>query len=146
MSQPAPFSSSGNIAVTIVPQPNGSYVCELVQSIGDRTSPIQSFHGQTPKHAIAIALENLARDFRIQAEAEQEREDEAVDRSSSGKGIHKRFHVILHYERTANEETKFEAMEDTLLGNAVVENAEVSIIQVTQELPIEPWKNRHIQP
>jgi len=68
-----------------------------------------------------------------------------VDRSTSGKGIDKRFHVILHYERVAEEESKFEALENTLMGNTVVENAEISIIQVDPDLPIEPLEIRRKQ-
>jgi len=51
----------------------------------------------------------------------------------------------LHYERVAEEESKFEAMHNTLLGNTVVENAEISIIQVDPELPIKSPKRRRKQ-
>ena len=78
----------------------------------------------------------------MEAEAEQRLDWEAVDRSASGKAIDKRFHVILHYERVAEEESKFEAMTNTLLGNTVVENAEVTIIQVDPGFPKLAWKRR----
>jgi hypothetical protein len=143
MPQPVPASNSGNIAITVVPQANGRSICQVTPSLEGRTSPTKSFHGQTPKHAIAIALENLARKFRIEAEAEQNVDWEAVDRSSSGKLSEKRFHVILHYERVVEEESKFEAMVNTQMGNTVVENAEISIIQVDPDLSVEPLERWH---
>jgi hypothetical protein len=142
MPQAAPASDSGNIAVTIIPQADGRYLCEVTPSLQGRTGPTTSYHGQSPKHAVAIALEHLARKFRMEAEAEQQIDWEAVDRSPSGTVNERRFHVILHYERVAEEETKFDAMHNTLLGNTVVENAEISIIQVDPEVPITPLQRR----
>jgi phosphoribosylformylglycinamidine (FGAM) synthase PurS component len=78
----------------------------------------------------------------MEAEAEQNIDWEAVDRSPSGKVNEKRFHVILHYEHVTEDESKFDAMQNTLLGNTVIENAEVSIIQVAPDLPIEPLERR----
>src|SRR5207302_285143 len=124
----------GNIAVTIIPGAGGCCVCEVTPSLGGRTGPTKRFHGQNPNHAIAVGLEDLARTFRKEAEAEQKVDWEAVDRLPSGKVNEKRFHVILHYERVAEEESKFEAMQNTLLGNTVVENAEITIIQVDPDL------------
>src|SRR5712692_3394335 len=138
MPQSVPASNSGNIAITVIPQANGRYICEVTPSLEGRTGPTKRFHGQNPKHAIAIALENLARTFRMEAEAEQNIDWEAVDRSPSGGVNEKRFHVILHYERVAQEESKFEAMVNTQMGNTVVENAEITIIQVDPDLPVEP--------
>jgi len=145
MTQPVTTPKSGDIAIAIVPQANGRYVCEVTPSLDGRAGSTRRFHGQSPNHAIAIALENLAHAFRLQAEAEQNIDWDAVDRSTSGKGIDKRFHVILHYERVAEEESKFEALENTLMGNTVVENAEISIIQVDPDLPIEPLEIRRKQ-
>lgn len=137
MSQPVLASNSGNIAINVILQADDRYVCEVTPSLEGETGPTKRFHGQNPKHAIAIALENLAHAFRKEAEAEQNVEWEAVDRSPSGKAIDKRFHVILHYERVAEVESKFEAIVNTQMGNTVVENAEISIIQVDPDLPIE---------
>ena len=67
--------------------------------------------------SVRRAEENLARTFRMEAEAEQNIDWDAVDRSPSGKVDEKRFHVILHYERVAEEESKFEAMVNTQMGN-----------------------------
>ncbi len=139
MSQPA---NSGNIAITVIPQANGRYVCEVTPSLEGQIGRTEVYHGQNPKHAIAIALENLACAFRMEAEAEQNLDWEAVDRSTSGKVIDRRFHVILHYERVADEESKFEALVNTQMGNTVVENAEISIIQVDPDLPMDPLERR----
>ncbi|WP_224095707.1 hypothetical protein [Nostoc sp. MS1] len=46
--------------------------------------------------------------------------------------------VILHYERIRKAESKFDALQDTLLGNAVVENAKVNLIEIDNDLPIQP--------
>jgi hypothetical protein len=145
MPQSVPGSNSGTIAITVLPQPNSRYLCEVTPSLEGRIGPTKRFHGQNPKHAIAVALENLARRFRMEAEAEQKIDWEAVDRSPSGKVNEQRFHVILHYERVAEEESKFEAMVNTQLGNTVVENAEITIIKVDPDLPIEPLERWHEQ-
>jgi hypothetical protein len=135
-------TSSGTIAFTIVPQAKGRYACELTTSppIGVRTR--RRFHGQTAKHALANALESLALALRLKVEAEQAVDWDAVDRSPSGEGEDKRFHVILHYERLLDEESKFDALHNTLLGNTVVENAETTIIQVDPHFPALAWKSR----
>ena len=58
--------------------------------------------------------------------------------SDSGEPIEKRYHVILHYERIAKDESKFEAMHNTMLGNTVVENAKISIIEIDPDIEIGP--------
>jgi len=136
-------TNSGNIAITIIPQANGVFVCEVTPALEGRIGPTERFHGQNRKHAIAIALENLARAFRTDAESEQKIEWEPVPGSTSGKENDQRFHVILHYERVTEEVSKFDALHNTLLGNRVVENAEISIIQIDPELPIVPLQRLH---
>lgn len=96
-----------------------------------------NFYGQTKEHAIAIALENLASRYRQQAEESQNIDSLAVEISDSGEPIEKRYHVILHYERIAKDESKFEAMHNTMLGNTVVENAKISIIEIDPDIEIE---------
>lgn len=135
-------TTSGNIAIHVIPQAARSWVCEVTVSLPGRNVPTKSFHGQTQNHAIALALEDLARAFRTEAEAEQNIDWEAVERSASGEAINKRFHVVLHYERVAEDESKFEAMTNTLLGNTVIENAEIAIIQVDSGLPKPEWAGR----
>ncbi|NUQ62783.1 MAG: hypothetical protein HUU20_09855 [Pirellulales bacterium] len=103
-------TNSGNVAVHVVRQPNGSWVCTVTSSFAGRERATKSVHGQSPHHAIALALEGLARACQREAEAEQNVDPEAVDRSPSGEIINKRFHVILHYEDVVEEESKFEAM------------------------------------
>jgi hypothetical protein len=46
--------------------------------------------------------------------------------------------VILHYERIAEEESKFEAIHNTIMGNTVVENAKITVVEIDANLPIEP--------
>lgn len=55
----------------------------------------------------------------------------------------KRFHVILHYERVTEDESKFEALLNTQLGNTVIENAEITIIELDPTLPITPLQHQH---
>ncbi|MGB8702610.1 MAG: hypothetical protein WCD18_24620 [Thermosynechococcaceae cyanobacterium] len=129
-------SYSGNIAIAVIPQVDGSFICELTSSLEEQAGETKQFHGQTRKHAIAIALENIAHKFRVAAEAEQNIDWEEVERSPSGDVIEKRYHVILHYERVANEESKFDAMVNTQMGNTVVERADITIIQIDPDLPI----------
>ena len=52
--------------------------------------------------------------------------------------IEKHYHVILHYERIAEAESKFEAMHDTIMGNTVVENAKISVLEISPDLQINP--------
>jgi hypothetical protein len=134
--------SSGTIAVTVVPLDNGGYVCEITPCLAAQSGTTKAFHGQTANHAIANALEDLARTLRVEVEAGQNVDWDAVDRSPSGKVIDKRFHVILHYERVVEDESKFQAMHNTLLGNTVVENGELTIIQVNPDFPELAWRSR----
>lgn len=135
-------TSSGTVAIKVTQQANGRYLCELRPSpeVGHGTT--KSYHGQTANHAMANALEDLARGLRSEAEAGQKVDWDAVDRSPSGADTDKRFHVILHYERLVEEVSKFEAMHSTLLGNTVVEQAEITIIQVAPDYLKLEWKGR----
>lgn len=99
--------------------------------------PIRCY-GQTPEHALAIALEKLADDYRQRAEEGQNIDGEQVERSQTEEPIAKHYHVILHYERLAEAESKFEAMHDTMMGNTVVENAKISMIEIEADLSVEP--------
>jgi phosphoribosylformylglycinamidine (FGAM) synthase PurS component len=135
-------TTSGNIAINVIPQATGGWVCEITSSLAGRNGSTKRFHGKSQDHAIALALEALASAFRTEAEAKQNIEWEAIERSACGEVINKLFHVILHYEHVAEEESKFEAMTNTLLGNTVVENAEIAIIQVEPGLPSPEWRRR----
>ena len=132
--------TSGNIAFTVLPQTNGACVCESVIAFEDRATNTLKCLGQSPNHAIAISLETLARSFRKEAEKEQHLDWEVVEELASGQVVNQRYHIILHYERVAEEESKFEAMHNTLLGNSVIENAEITIVRIEAELPMNSWK------
>ena len=134
--------NSVNIGITVTPLPNDHCLCEATLTVGGQAHAPRSFHGQNPNHALAMALEDLAREFRLKAEAEQKVDWEAVERSTAGVVLEKRFHVVLHYERVAEDESKFDAMHNTILGNTVIENAEISLVQVDKELPMERWRRR----
>jgi hypothetical protein len=124
------------LTITVLPQTNGQYVCQMSASLRDRED-IRCY-GQTPEHAIATALERLADEYRQMAEERQNIDWDTVERSASGEPIEKPYHVMLHYEDIITAESKFEAMHNTLLGNTVVENARITVIEVTNDLPIEP--------
>jgi hypothetical protein len=123
-----------NIAIAILPQDNGHILCELINLIGE---PIRSY-GQTPEHAIACALEQLADQYRQIAQTQQNPDWDTVEQSESGEPIEKQYHVMLHYESTITAPSKFEAMHDTLMGNTVVENAKITVIEISPDLSIEP--------
>jgi phosphoribosylformylglycinamidine (FGAM) synthase PurS component len=125
-----------NIAIAIQPQDNGHMLCELNNPAGE---PIRAY-GQTPEHAIACALEQLAAQYRQLAEAQQNLDWDAVEQSESGEPIEKQYHVMLHYESTITAPSKFEAMHDTMMGNTVVENAKITVIEISPDLPIEPLR------
>jgi hypothetical protein len=129
---------SGTIAITVFPQGNGQYFCELSSSLGGASESKIGCHGQTQDHAIAIALEQLADEYRNKVEEGQGLEALAVERSESGEIINKHYHVILHYERIAEDESMFEATHNTIMGNTVVENAKITVVEIDPDLPIDP--------
>jgi hypothetical protein len=138
MTEMNPEQITGTISIAVLPQNNGQYVCQISSSLGDRSSDCTRFYGQTKEHAIANALEKLADDYRQRAEDNQNIDSLAVERSDSGEPIEKHYHVILHYERIAEAESKFEAMHDTILGNTMVENAKISVIEISPDIQINP--------
>ncbi len=117
------------ISLTVLPQENGRYLCQISPTLTAQNRTGETFSGQTPEHALAVALEHLADEYRTAASQSQEN-TETVEASH---GQEKRYHVILHYERIANEESKFEAMHNTLLGNTVVENAKCTVIEISPD-------------
>lgn len=131
-------NSQGTLSITVQRQDNGQYVCQLSPSFSDAPREDIQCYGQTKEHAIAIALETLADDYRRIAEEQQNLDWDAVERSPAGEAIAQRYHVVLHYERIAEDTSKFEAMHNTILGNTVVENAKISIIEIDADLPVEP--------
>jgi len=146
MTQMNPDGITGTISITVLPQNNGQYVCEITSSLSvgeaspkeTRTKDCTRFYGQTKEHAIAIALESLADEYRQKVEEEQNIDSLAVERADSGEPIQKHYHVILHYEEIAEAESKFDARHNTLLGNTVVENALISVIEISPDVQIDP--------
>jgi len=129
---------TGTITITVQPQENGQYACQILPSLSGFPSDNLQCYGQTKEHAIAIALEQLADEYRRIAEEQQNIDWDTVERSDSGELIAKHYHVILHYERIAEEESKFEAMHNTIMGNTVVENAKITVIEIDPDIQIEP--------
>lgn len=146
MTERNPDRITGTISIAVFPQDNGQYVCEITPSLsdsfaaaeGNRTQNCTRFHGQTKEHAIAIALENLASQYREEAESDQNIDYLAIEISESGEVIQNHYHIIVHYEEIAEAESKFEARHNTILGNTIVENAKISAIKVCPEMPINP--------
>ncbi|MBD2530597.1 hypothetical protein H6G97_13850 [Nostoc flagelliforme FACHB-838] len=132
-----PDRITGTITIAVLPQNNGQYVCQMSPSLNDFTREDIQRYGQTKEHAIAIALEQLADEYRRIAEERQNIDWDTVERSDTGEPIAKHYHVILHYERIAEEESKFEAMHNTIMGNTVVENAKITVIEIDPEIPID---------
>jgi hypothetical protein len=128
--------TTGTISITVLPQANGQYLCRTSTDLSDRPSDIRCY-GQTQEHAIAIALEQSADHYRQLAEERQNLDWDAV-RTEVGETIPQHYHVIVHYERLAEAESKFEAMQDAMMGNTVVENAKITVIEVAANLPVEP--------
>lgn len=129
---------TATITIALLPQDNGQYICQLSSSLSDSPRENIESYGQTKEHAIAIALEQLAHEYRQIAEERQNIAWDTVEKSDSGEPITKHYHVILHYERIAEEESKFEAMHNTIMGNTVVENANITVIEIDPDIPIEP--------
>jgi hypothetical protein len=127
---------TGTLAITVLPQANGQYVCQLSPRLSDVPRADIQCYGQSKEHAIAVALEQLAADYRQRAEAQQPGDWLAVERSESGTPIDKHYHVILHYEHITEDESKFEAAHNVRLGNTVVENAEITVIEIDADLPV----------
>jgi hypothetical protein len=132
--------SIGNMTITIRHQDNGHILSELAPTLdGQAGEPVRCY-GQTPDHAIACALEQLAKQYRQIAEAQQNPDWYTVEESESGEPIEKQYHVMLHYESTITAPSKFEAMHDTMMGNTVVENAKTTVIEISPDLPIVPLR------
>jgi len=136
MTEVNPDRITGTITIAVVPQDNGQYVCQMSPSLSDSPRENLQCYGQTKEHAIAIALEQLADEYRRMAEERQNIDWQSVERSEAGDPIAKHYHVILHYERIAEEESKFEAMLNTIMGNTVVENAKITVIEIDPYIPI----------
>ncbi|MBW4565212.1 MAG: hypothetical protein KME32_29790 [Mojavia pulchra JT2-VF2] len=130
-------SITRTIMINVQADENNQYICQLSSPVESSANEIRCC-GQSEEHAIANALEQLASQYRQITEERQNTDWEAVEYSAAGEPIQKRYHVILHYERIRKAESKFDALQDTLLGNTVVENAKVNLIEIDEKLPIQP--------
>jgi phosphoribosylformylglycinamidine (FGAM) synthase PurS component len=127
-----------NISITVQQQDNGQYICQLSNSLTNLSNNDIRCYGQTREHAIANALEKLAADYRQIAEDQQQNIGwDEIKKSETGEVIENSYHVILHYEDIIEVESKFEAMHNTIMGNTVVENATITVIEIDKDLPIE---------
>ena len=124
------------LSLTVTAQENEQYICRVTSSLGEQTGDTKTFRGQNQNHAIAIALEKLAADYRQAAEEEQQIEWDTIERSEAGTPVQNYYHVVLHYETIAEDESKFYAMHNTIMGNTVVENATITIVQVEPDFAI----------
>jgi hypothetical protein len=117
---------------------DGQYFCRLSRLPEIGSAPIAniSCDGQLPEHALAIALEQLASEYRRMAEEIQNIPTLAVEKTAEGEPISKCFHVTVHFEGIFRGESKFEAIHNTLTGNTVVENAKVTAIEVDPTLQV----------
>jgi hypothetical protein len=123
----------------------GLYACQLSSEIEFSKTNLHSdfpkadilCDGQTPEHALAIALEQLAAKCRQLAEDSQNIDSLTVEKNSSGKVIEKTFHVTIHYECILDDESKFEATHNTRSGNLVAENAQITVIAIDPVLHVE---------
>jgi len=134
MSETNPNLINENISITVTLENKGYYLCQL--SNPDPSQNNINCYGQTQEHAIAIALEQLAEKYREIAEEQQNVDMLTVERSADGEAINKLYHVTLNFECIIDAESKFEAMHNTIMGNTVVENAKITVIEVGEDLPV----------
>lgn len=62
---------------------------------------------------------------------------DAVKLLDSGEPILKHYHVIWNFERIADEESKFDAMHNIRMGNLVVEDAKITVIDIDSDILID---------
>ncbi|MCW6048780.1 hypothetical protein K4039_01465 [Lyngbya sp. CCAP 1446/10] len=138
MTEIKPDRTEGTISIAVFPQENEQYICQISSSLSDRPDEQSNFYGQTKEHALAIALEHLADEYREKAEESQNIDSLAVEISDFGEPINKYYHVIVHYEEISEAESKFEAVHNTMIGNTIVENARIAAIEIAPDIEIEP--------
>jgi hypothetical protein len=124
---------SGTIDLRVLPHENGRYCCQLSSSFSNQSSHSEDFYGETQDHTIAVALEHLAAHYRNEAEQKQDEGLSTEDVLLTQHPELKRYHVILHYEHITEAESKFDALENTLLGNTVIENATCTLIELSED-------------
>lgn len=135
MPETNPKLISENLSINVTLENNSYYLCQLTNPLPDPSQNNINCYGQTQEHAIAIALEQLADKYRQIAEEKQNVDMLTVERLSDGEVINKLYHITLHFECTIDAESKFEAMHNTIMGNTVVENSKITVIEVAEDLP-----------
>jgi len=128
----------GEFAYNVEKVADERFACEMTFGRRGEKVFVKRHEGRSINHVISGALEGMAHYFRRLDEFDQDVDWEAVEYDANGGVVKKRFHVILHYERIADEESKFEAMHNSLLGNSIVEQASVTLIQINPTVEIEP--------
>jgi hypothetical protein len=113
---------------------------KLISNLGNYWLMLRSLLNihQTKEHAIAIALEHLAGEYREKAEKSQNIDSLAVELSDSGEPIEQLDRVILYYEEIIEAECEFDAAHNIRMGNIVVENAKIAVIEIALDSKIEP--------
>ena len=133
MAEPNSDMLTGSISITVLPQENGRYLCQISPDLSDQARLSQVFYGQTKDHAVAVALEHLADQFR-EAAANQDQEPVLGNLDAAEQTQKHRYHVILHYEQIIEAESRFEALHDARMGSTVVENAKCVAIKVAPDV------------
>jgi len=128
-------SITGTITINLQ-NDNDQYICRISSSLEQPKNEI-CCRGKTQEHAIAIALEQLASEYRQIVEEGENIDWDLVKRSDNGEPITNHYHVILHYENIREAKSRFEAFEDTIMGNTVVENAKITLIEIDENLAVE---------
>lgn len=105
-----PERTNRTISITVLPQANGQYLCQMSTDLSDCPTNDTLCYGQTKEHVIAIALEQLANHYRQIAEQQQNRDWDAVEQTEAGELIAKHYHVILHCERIAGIEPRYDTV------------------------------------
>jgi hypothetical protein len=92
MNESQPNFLSGTISVSVSPE-NGGYSCQVSSSFNSETI---RFYGETQDHAIAIALECMAAQYRNEAEQKQNGDLNIEEAMLAKHPELKRYHVTLH--------------------------------------------------
>jgi hypothetical protein len=67
---------NGTITISVLPQENGQYICQMSPSLSDSAREDRQYYGQNKEHAIANALERLADEYRQIADDLDDESDE----------------------------------------------------------------------
>jgi hypothetical protein len=120
---------TGTIAITVLPQANGQYICQILPALSDPEREEIQCYGQTQEHAIANALEQLSDSYRQKVEEQQKLDWDTVERTKTGEAI--------------DAETREQAIEALKqLMNQHLEKSEIIPLEISvlyTELPENPW-------